>query len=62
MSAQFELGSLRLAQARALTEVLGIAASKNDSQELDAIDAAGGIMELLDQAREAFLASAREPA
>lgn len=62
MNAHFQLGSMRLAQAKALTEALGIAAARTDSQEIDSIDAASGIITLLDQAYEAFHALANEPA
>lgn len=59
MSEQFELGSLRLAQAKALTEILGMAVTHGDGEELPAIDAASGIIELMNQAYTAFLADAR---
>lgn len=52
----YDLGMLRLCQAKALTEVLGIAAvHAQDGAPL--VDASFGIIELMTQAEQAFRAS-----
>lgn len=52
----YDLGMLRLCQAKALTEVLGIAAKHGDDG-VPMEDASFGIIELMAQAEQAFRAS-----
>lgn len=49
-----DLGALRLAQAKALIEMIGIAATFSPDTEPPMIDAASGVIALLEQAGEAF--------
>lgn len=49
----FDIGTLRLSQAKGLTEALGLAVA-HGGLEGGAEDAANGIVALLDQAHEAF--------
>lgn len=53
-SRHYDRGTLRLAQAKALIEMIGIAAQYGPDSNIPAADAAGGVIELLEQAGDAF--------